>query len=278
MARWLPTPLTAFNRLVIKDRGARRIARGIAYGGHPRQQLDLYAPRTGGRPLPVIAFFYGGSWASGMREGYGFVGRALAARGFLVAIADYRLVPEIRFPAFVEDGAAAVRWLTAHAGEHKGDGGRIVTMGHSAGAHIAAMLALDESWLGGAREAIRGLIGLAGPYDFLPFSGPATRAAFAQAEDPAATQPVNFARSDAPPALLLHGAEDRTVRPRNSRSLARSLEKAGAEARLKVYPGVGHVAILTALALPFRGRAPVLADAAAFACEVTQSKSVSPAR
>ena len=269
-ARWFDSPLTAFNRFVLKDAGGSLLARDLDYGGHERQRLDLYAPRrrSGGR-LPIVVFFYGGSWASGQRQGYGFVGRALAAKGFLVAIPDYRLVPEVHFPAFVEDGAAAVQWLIDHAEDHTGDPGSVVLIGHSAGAYIASMLALDPQWLGRARSAISGLVGLAGPYDFLPLSGPATRAAFGQAPDLAATQPVRFASAEAPPALLLHGGADRTVLRRNSKKLARSLAAAGADARLKIYPSLGHVAILTAMALPFRYRAPVLADAVAFAREVT---------
>ena len=272
-ARWFDSPLTAFNRFVLKDPGGRLVARDIAYGRDPRQQLDLYAPRRrdGRTRLPILVFFYGGNWASGLRQGYGFVGRALAARGFMVAIPDYRLVPEVRFPAFVEDGAAAVEWIVAHAAEQGGDPQCLVLMGHSAGAHIAAMLALDSQWLSEARRAVRGLIGLAGPYDFLPLAGPVTRAAFGQAPDLAATQPVNFAAPGAPPALLLHGGGDRTVLPRNSRELARRLAAAGGDARLRIYPQLGHVSILTALALPFRYRAPVLADAAAFAGEVRES-------
>lgn len=269
-SRWFDSPLTAFNAFVLKDAGGRLVARDLAFGDHARQQLDLYAPRrvADGAPLPVIAFFYGGSWASGVRQGYGFVGRALAARGFLVAVADYRLVPEVRFPAFVDDAAGAVRWLIDHAAEQQGDPERIVLMGHSAGAYNAAMATLDPQWLGAERSRIRGLIGLAGPYDFLPLSGAVTKAAFGEAEDLHATQPVNFAGEGAPPTLLLHGGQDRTVLPRNSKRLAKAIAAAGGEARLRLYPQLGHVAILTALALPFRYRAPVLADAVAFADEV----------
>lgn len=271
-ARWFDSPLTAFNRFVLKDPGGRLAAHDIAYGEGSRRQLDLYAPRRrdGRTRLPIIAFFYGGNWASGLKQGYGFVGRALAARGYLVAIPDYRLVPEVRFPAFVEDGAAAVEWIVANAAEQGGDPQCIVLMGHSAGAHIAAMLALDPQWLGEARRSVRGLIGLAGPYDFLPLAGPVTRAAFGQARDLASTQPVNFAAPGAPPALLLHGGGDRTVLPRNSRELARRLAAAGGDSRLKIYPQLGHISILTALALPFRYRAPVLADATAFARDVCE--------
>jgi acetyl esterase/lipase len=268
-ARWFESPLTAFNRFVVKDVGGSLIARDLSYGDDRRQRLDLYGPRRrSGTRLPMIAFLYGGSWASGVRQGYGFVGRALAAKGFLVAIPDYRLVPDVHFPAFVEDGAAAVKWLVEHGAAHGGDPASVVLMGHSAGAYIASMLALDPRWLGPARSAISGLVGLAGPYDFLPLSGPVSRAAFGQAPDLAATQPIRFASAEAPPSLLLHGGADRTVLPRNSKALARALAAAGADAHLKIYPSLGHVSILTAMALPFRYRAPVVADAVAFAREV----------
>jgi acetyl esterase/lipase len=271
------SPLRTFNSLVPKDRGAALVERGAAYGAHPRQRLDLYRPRAkgveaAGIPLPIILFLYGGSWQSGMREGYGFAGRALAARGFLVAIPDYRLVPEVRFPAFLEDNARALRWVRANAVRLGGDPDRVVLVGHSAGAYNAAMLALDPRWLGEDRSAVRGLVGLAGPYDFLPLSGPITTAAFGQERDLASTQPVNFASAGDPPALLLHGGRDTLVQPSESRRLAERLQAAGAHARVKLYPDIGHIGMVTALARPLRGRASVLEDIAAFAGQVTATR------
>jgi acetyl esterase/lipase len=267
------SPLRAFNAIVPHDSGAVAVERGAAYGAHPRQRVDLYRPRSwrpGQAPLPMIVFIYGGSWQEGERQGYAFAARGLADAGFVVAVPDYRLVPEVRFPAFVEDGAAAVRWVRANAARLGGDPDRIVLVGHSAGAYNAAMLALDERWLGADRAAIRGLVGIAGPYDFLPLDKQASIAAFGQERDLPRTQPVNFASAGDPPALLLHGARDTTVYPRNSEQLAARLRAAGVAAQLKLYPRVGHVGIVTALARPFRGRAPVLADAVAFAREVTR--------
>jgi acetyl esterase/lipase len=271
------SPLRTFNSLVPKDPGASLVERGAAYGTHPRQRVDLYRPRaTRGEvaraPLPIILFLYGGSWQSGMREGYGFAGRALAARGFLVAVPDYRLVPEVRFPAFVEDCASALRWVRANAVRLGGDPDRVVLVGHSAGAYNAAMLALDPRWLGDERRAVRGLVGLAGPYDFLPLSGPITSAAFGQERDLASTQPINFASVGDPPALLLHGSRDTLVQPRDSRRLAERLRAAGVDAQLKLYPGIGHIGMVTALARPLRGRAPVLEDIATFAGQVTAAR------
>lgn len=269
------SPLTTFNALVPKDGGAVRAATGISYGTDPRQRLDVYGPRAAaaGAPLPTIIFFYGGSWNSGERGGYGFAARALAARGFVVVVPDYRLVPAVRFPAFLQDGAAAVRWVQAQIGRYGGDGARIVLVGHSAGAYNAAMLALDPQWLGTARSAVRGFAGLAGPYDFLPLDGPITTAAFGAWPVPAETQPIAFAGPGDPPALLLTAAADTTVLPRNSLALAARLRAAGVPATVRDYPGIGHIGIVTALARPFRAKAPVLADVVAFARAVTQGSA-----
>jgi acetyl esterase/lipase len=265
------SPLGVFDTVVPKDRGSTRVASAVAYGEGPRRVLDVYAPTRGaGAARPVIVFFYGGSWNSGVRTGYAFVGRALAARGFVTVMPDYRLVPAIAYPGFVEDGAAAVRWVRRHAKDYGGDGDRIVLAGHSAGAYIAAMLAVDGRWLGPDRAAIRGLVGLAGPYDFAPFTTVVSQAAFGAWPRPAETQPVTWTDASAPPALLLTGAEDTTVRPRNSAALAAALHKAGVAADVKRYPDVGHVGILTAMAKPFRGKAPVVVDVTEFAARVSR--------
>jgi acetyl esterase/lipase len=259
------SPLTTFDALVPKDRGGARVARDLAYGPDARQRLNVYAPRTAcEQPRPVVVFFYGGSWNSGTRAGYAFVGRALAAQGFVTVVPDYRLVPAIHYPAFVEDGAAAVRWTTSHAADYCGDGRSVVLMGHSAGAYIAAMLAVDPRWLGDTRAVVKGLVGIAGPYDFAPFDVDASRAAFGSAPNPAETQPVTWAGAGDPPALLLYGMDDTVVKPRNSEALAARLRESGVAVDVRAYPKVGHVGILLALARPFRGRAPVLEDVSRF--------------
>lgn len=266
------SPLRTFNALVPKDAGVELAQRGAAFGSDARQRLDVYRPKGRASDLPIIVFIYGGSWQSGSREGYGFAARALASRGFVVAVPDYRLVPAVRFPAFLEDNAEAVRWVRANASRFGGDASRIVLVGHSAGAYNAAMLALDPRWLGEDRRAVRGFVGIAGPYDFLPLDGPVTRAAFGHVGD-ASTQPISFASADDPPALLLHGGRDTTVYPRNSLRLAELLQGAGVEASTKIYPGTGHVAIMTALARPLRGKAPTLNDTVDFARRVTAERT-----
>jgi acetyl esterase/lipase len=265
------SPLQTFNSLVPKDGGARLLAGDQPFREGPRGRLDLYAPAQADEAkLPVIVFFYGGSWTSGDRTGYAFAGRALASQGFLVAVPDYRLVPEVHYPEFLEDGAAAVRWVRANAARFGGDPDRIVLAGHSAGAYNAAMLSVDQRWLGADRSAIRGFVGLAGPYAFLPLDTAATRGAFGRAPDLPATQPISHAGAGDPPALLLVAGKDNLVRPANARRLAEALRRAGVPAEIRTYPGVGHVGILTALSRLFRGKAPVLSDMAAFARRVTR--------
>ena len=255
--------LNGLNRLTPGDGGVKQMVDGAAFGPDQRQKLDVWAPRGNGAKLPVIVFFYGGSWNSGLREGYGFAAQALAARGFVVVVPDYRLVPQVRWPAFIEDGAAAVKWVSANIAAHGGDPARVAVMGHSAGAHIALLLTLDRRW--GVAGDIKAAVGMAGPYDFLPFtSGGAADAALGNAANLADTQPINFARKDAPPLLLLHGAADTTVLPRNSTRLANAVTDLGGRAEVRIYPDVGHIGILLALSKPFRGKANALTDASNF--------------
>jgi acetyl esterase/lipase len=259
--------LNALNALTPGDGGVRQVVSGAAFGSGPRQRLDVYAPARLQTAAPVVVFFYGGNWASGYRQGYRFVAEAFGARGFVVAIPDYRLVPQVRFPGFVEDGAAAVRWVRDNIARYGGDPGRIALAGHSAGSYIAVMVSVDARWLSAADVApstVRAVVGLAGPYDFYPFDVPASQNAFGSAPDPQATQPINFARADAPPAFLAAGTADTVVKPRNSIRMVEALKAKGASAELKLYPGLGHIDILLALSKPFRGKAPVLADSVGF--------------
>ena len=238
------------------------VERGLPYGAHPRQAMDLYRPEGGGDGLPVLVWFYGGAWQTGRRQDYRFVAAALARRGMVVAVPDYRLFPEVRFPDFLRDGAAAVAEVQQRAAEWGGDGRRVVLAGHSAGAYIAAMLAVDRRWLG-ARRGIAGAVGLAGPYDFLPIIGHDIRAIFATADDTRRTQPAHLADGTAPPLLLLHGMRDDTCWPRNSLALAARLRAAGGQAETVLYPRIGHIGIVLGF-VPWLARCPTLADVERF--------------
>jgi len=238
-----------------------RLERDIAYGPGPRHRLDLYQPTSPRADSATVLFFYGGSWRGGSKEQYLFVGQSLAARGVTVAVADYRLHPEVRFPAFVEDGALATRWVTARFGA-----GSTFLMGHSAGAHIALMLVTNTPYLAAAgvdRTALAGVIGLAGPYDFLPSSSRSVAAVFA-ATPPEQSQPIGFVRAPLPRALLAHGLADTVVAPRNSERLAAAWQAAGGEVSLGLYPEADHIDLVSAFSDLLRGRAPVLADTLRF--------------
>jgi len=256
----------ALNALVPSD--SYRLRADVAYGPAARQRLDVYLPLDRRTPGPVVVFFYGGSWTTGERASYRFVGEALASRGIAVVVADYRLSPEVKYPVFLQDSAQAMRWTMDHLGDLGADPRQVFVMGHSAGAYNAAMLALDARWLGGVglRPAqLAGWVGLAGPYDFLPIGNRDVQVAFDWPGTPADSQPLVHVSKSAPPALLLAARGDSTVNPvRNTEALARRLETAGVPVGLQVYDRVSHVTLVAALATPLRGLAPVLDDIAAF--------------
>ncbi len=241
-----------------------KAASGVQFGRHG-QSLDVWRGRGNLAPAPVIIFYYGGGWAKGSRDDYGFAARAYASKGFLVVVPDYRKVPEVHFPAFIQDAADAVKWTRDNIAKYGGDPERIAIAGHSAGAHSVAMLALDPRWLAavGAPGAVKAAVGLSGPYDFYPFTGRAV-AAMGKWRDPAETQPINFARKGAPPIMLITGTADTTVRPKNARNLFAALSRSGAVVVEKEYPGLGHEDIAMALSLPFRTKATVLDDSSRF--------------
>ena len=243
---------------------------GVAYGSLERQKLDLYvpvsAPPAGG--WPVVVFFYGGSWSHGNRADYRFVGAALASRGVLALVADYRIYPEVRFPDFLHDCAAAVAFGLTRAQQFGGNPARVFVMGHSAGGYNAAMLALDPRWLaatGHSPHELAGWIGLAGAYDFLPTDDTDAQPVFFHPNYPPHAQPIEFTPADAPPGLLASAVRDRIVSPeRSTIQLAAKLRAAGAPVTLELYPGASHATLIGAFAWPLRWIAPVLDDVTAF--------------
>lgn len=254
------TPARLLNAMISKD--GYRIERGIVYGEEARQKLDLYIPDEIQQASKVVIFFYGGRWEYGSRNDYLFIGQALAAKGIITILADYRLYPDVRYPAFIEDGARAIRWAKNTVADHGGNPDEIYLMGHSAGAYIAAMLALDPKYLAAVDmvpDDLAGMIGLSGPYDFLPIKDPVVQEIFSS-NPLVETQPIHYAASKTPPLLLLTGNDDRTVLPRNSENLAAAINARGGEATIKVYERVAHIGIILSLATPFRWLAPVLND------------------
>lgn len=266
-----PAQLSLIDAAIGGGIGADRPGSAIPFGTHG-QTLDVWRPATGrataadGR-LPVLIFWYGGGWVKGDRRAYAFVARAFAKAGFVVVLPDYRKVPQIRFPAMLQDGADAVRWTRDHIAEFGGDPARIALAGHSAGAYTVAMLTLDRRWLtavGVDPGIVRAAIGLSGPYNFYPFTARRAIDAMQGAADPAMTQPITFARRDAPPMLLVTSTHDTEVKPHNAYDLERKLAALGAPVKLIDYAGLTHENVAMALSRPYRGKAPVFADSVTF--------------
>jgi len=270
-----PSGLDVLDALV--PRGGYVAETDLPYGAGARHRLDVYRPAASAGAAPVIVFFYGGGWESGARGHYRFVGQSFARRGFVTVVPDYRLFPEVRFPGFVDDGAAAVAWAARHAARYGGDPARIIVAGHSAGAHIALMLALNRAFLGDGRSALAGAVGLAGPYAFDP-TGRVREILDVEAGG-ASPMPIDHADGDAPPVLLLTGDRDTTVSPLNSAKLARRIRERGGRAQLVEYPGAGHIKLIAALAAPLAWLLPVRRDMLRFAQDVSaRAATASPSQ
>jgi acetyl esterase/lipase len=264
-------PLSTFNALVESDSHDLVTA---AYGAGSRQHLDVYVPRETPermRPAqgwPVVVFFYGGSWKHGQRADYRFVGEALAARGIVAVIPDYRLYPEVRYPDFLKDNAAATAWALRKAVSVGADPGRVFVMGHSAGGYNAAMVALDSRWLGAesiAPTQLAGWIGLAGPYEFLPIENPDVKPVFLHPDTPPESEPIRHVSASVPRTFLAAAPEDDLIDPeRNTKQMARKLQQTGIPVTLQMYPRTSHVTLIGAFAFPLRFIAPVLDDVVDF--------------
>jgi acetyl esterase/lipase len=244
----------------------------LAYGADQRQRLDVYAPRHAVK-RPVVIFWYGGSWVTGSKADYRFVGAALAGEGFVAVLPDYRLFPQVTFPLFDEDGARAVAWVQHHAREFGGDPSRIVLMGHSAGAHTAAFLAFDHAFLerfGGDSHAIVGLVGLSGPYALVPDTD-VLRATFPPPFTERDWQPIRHVDAQAPPTLLLHGLKDTEVAPEQTVELRDALVGAHVRVEMHLFPHRGHAATVAAFARLLRWRTPVVDEVAAYIRSVTST-------
>ena len=263
-----PQKLNFADQIWLGERQFAYTEKDIAFGDNDRQKLDIYWPEEKTDTLhPTIIFYHGGSWRDGEREGYAFIGRAFASRGYVTVVADYRKTPDVVFPAFIEDAASAFTWAEKNIKRYGGNPENIFVMGHSAGAHIAMLMTLDSKYLnalGSDPAKIRGIIGLAGPYDFLPFTSDAAKAALGQWPKLEETQPITYARGDAAPMLLLTGTDDTTVMPRNGQVLKQAVDDVNGEAALKEYPNMDHYGIIMAYARAFRSYGPALDDTIEF--------------
>lgn len=237
--------------------------RDLAYGDGPRRRLDVYRPAALATDdkAPVVVFLYGGSWREGDKADYRFVADALTARGIVTVIADYRLFPEVGYPGFLDDSAAAVAWTFAEIGRFGGDPRRIFVAGHSAGAYNAAMVAFDPRWLrpfGLSPRQLRGFVGLAGPYNFLPIVDAGVKEVFHWPDTPPDSQPIAHVTRDSIPALLIAARKDTFVYPtKNTEPLAAKLKSLGVDVTVDLHDRVNHITLIGAMARPLRFLAPV---------------------
>ena len=255
-----------------------QMTQDVAYGDDSAQLLDVYAPNNAiDKPRPVVVFFYGGCWGACTdykKEDYRFVAQSLAVSDAVVVVADYRRYPDVLFPVIMEDATAVVSWVANHITAYGGDADHVFLMGHSSGAHMAAMLTVNKNYLTVSDyQRVKGFIGLAGPYDFLPFTQSYQRKLFAPESAYPLSQPINFVAGTEPPLLLMYGDKDDTVKPRNIENLTAKVKQKSGQVQTRYYAGVNHTGILAALSVPLRSSSNVHADIIGFINEQTQPKS-----
>ncbi len=261
------SPIQIINGAVSRD--AFNLTADLAYGTNERQKLDVYAPKAA-KDAPVLIFVHGGSWRNGDRSDYPFLGESFVNEGYVTVAISYRLAPKTAFPGFVQDAALAVKWVEDNISKYGGDPKRVYLMGHSAGAHIVALLGLDASYLkavGLERRSLRAVIGVAGPYDFEKFvaESPDLREVFGPQENWANAMPINHVDGTNPPMLLLQGLADTTVDPQNATNLEVKIKAKGGQVEVVRYPGLGHTEIIGAIAKAARYLEPkVLPDIVSF--------------
>lgn len=272
------TPADVLN--VLAKHNGIQVTNSIPYGDGPRRTLDVYKPEDA-HSAPIVVFFYGGSWQTGSKEIYRFVATSLASRGFVIVVPDYRVYPDVPFEGFMQDSAQAVAWAKRNATRFGGDPDKLFIMGHSAGAHIAAMLTFDDQWLKAdgllPRRDIAGFIGLAGPYDFLPIKDPVLQKIFSGNDRPE-TQPITFVRGGEPPVFLGVANSDSLVEPSNTTRLAAKLRANGDHPRVVMYDHVGHLTLVGAFSPFLRFLAPVRNDVAEFIARIAAKPRAAPGR
>ena len=227
--------------------------RDLEYGRDERQKLDVYllplSPQAGSAKGTVL-YIHGGYWDSGDKRDYPFVADALLSMGFGVAVMNYRLAPAHIFPDFVTDAALAVKWLHEYRSK-LGLTLPLFVIGHSAGAHIAALLCCTPVHLqrvGAGRDLIAGAICMAGPHDFLDWlpTDPRMQAALGPPIQWNDTQPVLVADGRNPPLLILHGSRDTVCTPLHAPALHGAVTKRGGEAAYIWYEKLDHYTIIGA--------------------------------
>ncbi len=262
------SPIKVLNSLVPEN--SYELVSAIKYGANARQKLDIYLPKSANKSATfkkVIIFYYGGNWDSGERADYKFAAEALVSHGYIVVIPDYRVYPEVLFPGFMADPVSAAKWVKTNINKYNGDANKVFLAGHSAGAHIAVMMTINPEYL--ARAALKpndfaGVIGLAGPYDFLPLTSDRLKIIFGAEAERWKSQPIHFVDGKNPPLYLAIGTKDNTVWPRNSINLAKKIKEKNGLVEVHEFAGYGHIDMVAKLAKPLRGNGKLLKSVITF--------------
>ena len=256
------SPLSILNATVSSD--GYKSTLNLPYGEKPRQYLDVHIPNNVVDKADVVIFYYGGRWQYGSKEQYAFVADAMTSKGIITVLPDYRLYPDVDWRDFIQDGARAYEWVVKNITKYNGNPKRVFVMGHSAGAHISSMVALDESLLANDMRRPCGFVGLAGPYDFLPIRDADVIRVFSSAIDIQKTQPIYFVDGGDPAMLLLHGSDDDSVKVGNTTRVVRRVNNVEGLVDSKIYKEIDHIDILISLSSTFRHVSPVLSDSIEF--------------
>jgi acetyl esterase/lipase len=197
-----------------------------------KDRLDIYLP-DGARNAPVIFSIHGGALEAGDRREERFVGQRFAGAGYVTVVISYRLSPEVSHPAHIQDVAAAFAWVTRNITRHGGDPGRILVIGHSAGAYLAMLLAADPRWLAAHQLSPRAIAGVAPVSGFYWVDregvGP-DRPTYVWGRDRQVwvdASPAHYLRPDMPPVLLLDTDGDEAWRQQQKADFAAALLAAG---------------------------------------------------
>ncbi len=244
------------------------VFKDIAYGEADWQYCDVYVPagESPQQPYPVLVFFYGGGWEGGDKSQYLFIAEAFTSHGYVVVIPNYVKYPEGKFPQFMHDGAKLLRWVQKTIPDYQGDVSNLFMMGHSAGAHLGALLLADERYLaaeGLTPSLVRGFVGLAGPYNFTPRK-PTYVEVFGPPDNFPNMYVSNFIDGDEPPMFLATGKADMVVYYWNRDSLERSIQDAGGIVRVKTYEEINHPEMVAVFSRILRKKASLLADVLLF--------------
>lgn len=247
----------------VSPKGEISVTKDLSYGDEPNQNLDIYYPKALAKAIhnnhnpkadyPLVVFIHGGSWESGNKEQYAFVGRSLAKAGYVTAVINYRKAPEFIYPAFVKDTAQAIAWSYHNADKFYADANKVAVVGHSAGAFNAVAAVSNADFLqpyGLQPSDIKTVVGIAGPYsyDFRKFS---SRSVFPKGATPEEVMPDSLLKAGSsgkqPSYLLMTAENDQVVHLSNTTKMEKALTQVGATVVTEEIKKANHATSIAAM-------------------------------